>query len=43
MQNTFKAIKDDIIPDLSLLFVIAIFPCVSLLAHTSFQKWQRDA
>jgi oligosaccharide repeat unit polymerase len=43
MQNAFKAIKDDIIPDLSLLFVLAIFPCVDLVASTSFDGWRRPS
>ena len=30
LQNAFKALKDDIIPDISLLFVLAIFPCLQL-------------
>ena len=41
LQNTIKAIKDDIFPDIGLLLVIGLFVCVSLIASTSFEGWKQ--
>jgi oligosaccharide repeat unit polymerase len=40
MQNTFKAIKDDILPDIGILFVIPLFIMISYFSDISFEGWR---
>jgi len=40
MQNAFKALKDDILPDIGIIVVIPLFIMVSYLSNLSFEGWR---
>jgi hypothetical protein len=43
MQNQFKAIKDEILPDLGVLWVIVLFVFVYWFAGTSLHVYDKPA
>lgn len=42
MQNSFKAIKDDVLPELGFIWVITLFVVVSFVAGYSWEKAESD-